>query len=443
MELFLVIVSGLTIVLVLALFQQIRRVNRDDERIERLVKDEMSRSRQENQSAAREGRQELGKNIAAFESSLLAQMKTVSDLQEKQFNRFSAQLDKLISENERRLEALRESLEKNLRFLQEENSKKLDQMRQVVDEKLHATLERRLGESFNLISERLEAVYKGLGEMQKLASGVDDLKRVFTNVKTRGTWGEVQLGNLLEQILTSDQYAENVATREGSNDRVEFAIKLPGRDDAGSVVWLPIDAKFPQEDYLRLLDARDKADAGLAEEAVKALEKRIRNEAKNIREKYVDPPHTTDFAILFLPIEGLFAEVLRRPGLAESLQADFRVVVTGPTTLTALLNSLQMGFRTLAIEKRTSDVWKLLGAVKSQFSDFGDLLDKTQKKLKEASNSIENASRKSRVIQRKLRDVTSLSGRESAAMLEEGGEESEPEVSEEEGGKEEEKGENS
>ena len=435
MELFLVIVSGLTIVLVLALFQQIRRVNRDDERIERLVKDEMSRSRQENQSAAREGRQELGKNIAAFESSLLAQMKTVSDLQEKQFNHFSAQLDKLISENERRLEALRESLEKNLRFLQEENSKKLDQMRQVVDEKLHATLERRLGESFNLISERLEAVYKGLGEMQKLASGVDDLKRVFTNVKTRGTWGEVQLGNLLEQILTSDQYAENVATREGSNDRVEFAIKLPGRDDAGSVVWLPIDAKFPQEDYLRLLDARDKADAGLAEEAVKALEKRIRTEAKNIREKYVDPPHTTDFAILFLPIEGLFAEVLRRPGLAESLQADFRVVVTGPTTLTALLNSLQMGFRTLAIEKRTSDVWKLLGAVKSQFSDFGDLLDKTQKKLKEASNSIENASRKSRVIQRKLRDVTSLSGRESAAMLEEGGEESEPEVSEEEGEK--------
>jgi DNA recombination protein RmuC len=410
-------------------------VNRDDERIERLVKDEMSRSRQENQSAAREGRQELGKNIAAFEASLLAQMKTVSDLQEKQFNRFSAQLDKLISENERRLEALRESLEKNLRFLQEENSKKLDQMRQVVDEKLHATLERRLGESFNLISERLEAVYKGLGEMQKLASGVDDLKRVFTNVKTRGTWGEVQLGNLLEQILTSDQYAENVATREGSNDRVEFAIKLPGRDDAGSVVWLPIDAKFPQEDYLRLLDARDKADAGLAEEAVKALEKRIRNEAKNIREKYVDPPHTTDFAILFLPIEGLFAEVLRRPGLAESLQADFRVVVTGPTTLTALLNSLQMGFRTLAIEKRTSDVWKLLGAVKSQFSDFGDLLDKTQKKLKEASNSIENASRKSRVIQRKLRDVTSLSGKESAAMLEEGGEESEPEVSEGEGEK--------
>ena len=435
MELFLVIESGLTIVLVLALFQQIRRVNRDDERIERLVKDEMSRSRQENQSAAREGRQELGKNIAAFEASLLAQMKTVSDLQEKQFNRFSAQLDKLISENERRLEALRESLEKNLRFLQEENSKKLDQMRQVVDEKLHATLERRLGESFNLISERLEAVYKGLGEMQKLASGVDDLKRVFTNVKTRGTWGEVQLGNLLEQILTSDQYAENVATREGSNDRVEFAIKLPGRDDAGSVVWLPIDAKFPQEDYLRLLDARDKADAGLAEEAVKALEKRIRNEAKNIREKYVDPPHTTDFAILFLPIEGLFAEVLRRPGLAESLQADFRVVVTGPTTLTALLNSLQMGFRTLAIEKRTSDVWKLLGAVKSQFSDFGDLLDKTQKKLKEASNSIENASRKSRVIQRKLRDVTSLSGKESAAMLEEGGEESEPEVSEGEGEK--------
>ncbi|MBN2726937.1 DNA recombination protein RmuC [Candidatus Mcinerneyibacteriota bacterium] len=433
MEWVLTAMSGLVLILVLALFQQIRRVNRDDERIERLVKDEMSRSRQENQAAARDGRQELAKNITTFENSLLGQMKAVSDLQEKQFNRFSAQLDKLISENERRLEALRESLEKNLRFLQEENSKKLDQMRQVVDEKLHATLERRLGESFNLISERLEAVYKGLGEMQKLASGVDDLKRVFTNVKTRGTWGEVQLGNLLEQILTSDQYAENVATREGSNDRVEFAIKLPGRDDAGSIVWLPIDAKFPQEDYLRLLDARDKADAALAEEAVKALEKRIRSEAKNIREKYVDPPHTTDFAILFLPIEGLFSEVLCRPGLAESLQADYRVVITGPTTLTALLNSLQMGFRTLAIEKRTSDVWKLLGAVKSQFSDFGDLLDKTQKKLKEASNSIENASRKSRVIQRKLRDVTSLSGKESAAMLGEAGEgeENDSEVPEE------------
>ena len=427
------VLSGLVFILVLSLFQQVRRLNRDDERIERLVKDEMSRSRQENQSASRESRLELSKSIATFEKSLLGQMKTVSDIQENQFNRFSVQLDKLISENERRLEALRESLEKNLRFLQQENSKKLDQMRQVVDEKLHATLERRLGESFNLISERLEAVYKGLGEMRKLASGVDDLKRVFTNVKTRGTWGEVQLGNLLEQILTSDQYEENVATREGSNDRVEFAIKLPGRDDAGSIVWLPIDAKFPQEDYLRLLDAQEKADAVMAEEAVKSLEKRIRNEAKNIHEKYVDPPHTTDFAILFLPIEGLYAEVLRRPGLAESLQSDYRVVITGPTTLSALLNSLQMGFRTLAIEKRSSDVWKLLGAVKTQFSDFGDLLDKTQKKLKEASNSIENASRKSRVIQRKLRDVTSLSGKEAVAMLgkDAGGEENETEISEE------------
>jgi len=429
MEWFMMALIALVFLLVIVLIVQLRGFRRDDERIERLVKDEMSRSRQESHISAREGREELSKSVASFEKSFLGQMKASSDLQEKQFIRFSSQLDKLISENERRLEALRETVEKRLSFLQEENTKKLDQMRQVVDEKLHATLERRLGESFNLISERLEAVYKGLGEMKELASGVDDLKRVFTNVKTRGTWGEVQLGNLLEQVLTKDQYQENVATKEGSRDRVEFAIKLPGRDEDDSVVWLPIDAKFPQEDYLRLLDARDNADAALAEEALKALEKRMRSEAKNIRDKYVDPPHTTDFAILFLPIEGLYAEVLRCSGLAESLQSDFRVVVTGPTTLTALLNSLQMGFRTLAIEKRSGEVWKLLGAVKTQFSDFGDLLDKTQKKLKEASNSIETASRKSRSIQRKLRDVTSLSGKEAVGVLgepeEEGDEESE------------------
>jgi DNA recombination protein RmuC len=322
---------------------------------------------------------------------------------------------------EERFERLQKSNEDRLGKLQEDNSKKLDQMRAVVEEKLQTTLETRLGESFRQVSERLEQVHKGLGEMQALASGVGDLKKVLTNVKTRGTWGEVQLGNLLEQVLTAEQYAANVATRPGSADRVEFAIRLPGRDEhRDETVWLPIDAKFPTEDYQRLVEAQEAADPVAAEAAGKQLEGRIVKSARDIRDKYVEPPHTTDFAVMFLPTEGLYAEVVRRQGLLETLQRECRVVVSGPTTLAALLNSLQMGFRTLAIEQRSSEVWKLLGAVKGEFGKFGSLLDRVHKQLETASRSIDTAARKTRTIERKLRGVEELPVGESRALLDTG-----------------------
>jgi DNA recombination protein RmuC len=289
-------------------------------------------------------------------------------------------------------------------------------MRQTVDEKLHATLEHRLGESFKLVSERLEQVHRGLGEMQSLATGVGDLKRVLSNVKTRGIWGEVQLGNLLEQVLIREQYETNVATVPGSSERVEFAIKLPGTR-LESPVWLPIDAKFPREDYERLLDAQDRADQAGADVAGRMLELRIKTEARSIRDKYVSPPHTTDFAMLFLPTEGLYAEVLRRPGLAEELQRTCRVVLAGPTSLAALLNSLQMGFKTLAIEQRSSEVWQLLGAVKTEFGKFGDVLARTKKQLDSVSNSLGDAQTRTRVIERKLRVVEGLGEVQSQELL--------------------------
>ena len=333
------------------------------------------------------------------------------------FDAFSAQLRTLTEMNEQKLERVRGVVEERLSKIQEDNTKKLEQMRETVDEKLHRTLEKRLSESFLQVSERLEAVHKGLGEMQSLASNVGDLKRVLTNVKTRGTFGEVQLEMLLEQLLSPEQYGKNVATKSGSADRVEFAIKLPGREDSKDVVYLPIDCKFPIEDYQRMLDAEDVGDTTVFQEAAKALMSRIKAEAKSIATKYLDPPNTTDFAIMYLPIEGLFAEVLRHSGLMESIQQEHRVVVSGPTTLTALLNSLQMGFRTLAIQKRSSEVWELLGAIKTQFGSFGDLLQKTQKKLQEASNSIETAARKSRSIERKLRTVEELPVSQSEYLL--------------------------
>jgi DNA recombination protein RmuC len=280
-------------------------------------------------------------------------------------------------------------------------------MRKTVDEKLHATLEQRLGQSFQLVSERLELVHRGLGEMQTLAAGVGDLKRVLTNVKTRGVWGEVQLIAMIEQIFTPEQFATNVATRPNSSERVEVAIRLPGGGDLRPV-WLPIDAKFPVEDYQRLLDAHERADAEAAEAAAKALEARLRTEARTIREKYVEPPYTTDFAILYLPAEGLYAEALRRPGLAESLQRELRVVLAGPTNLAALLNSLQMGFRTLAIEKRASEVWQVLGQVKTEFAKFGEVLEKTKTKLDQARSQFDQIGVRSRAIERKLRDVEAL-----------------------------------
>jgi DNA recombination protein RmuC len=304
--------------------------------------------------------------------------------------------------------------------LQEDNSKKLEQMRATVEEKLQSTLEKRLGDSFKQVSERLEQVYKGLGEMRHLASGVGDLKKVLTNVRTRGTWGEIRLSHILEQILTPDQYDVNVATKKDGSERVEFAVKLPGQEaDKEKVVWMPIDSKFPQEDYQRLLDAQEIADKESADKFIKQLEMRIKAEAKSIREKYIDPPATTDFGIMFLPVEGLYAEVLRLPGLCDFLQREYRIVVTGPTTLAALLNSLQMGFRTLAVEKRSSEVWELLGAVKSEFGRFGDVLSKTKKKLQEASNSIDKAETRTRAIERQLKNVQAVPAPATAASIEE------------------------
>ncbi|MFZ5353490.1 MAG: DNA recombination protein RmuC [Bacillota bacterium] len=328
------------------------------------------------------------------------------------------QLSTLLQSNENKLEKMRNVLEDRLKYLQEDNSRKLEQMRATVDEKLHMTLEQRLGESFRLVSDRLEAVHKGLGEMQSLAAGVGDLKRVLTNVKTRGTWGEIQLDSILEQILTPEQYGKNVCTRKNGTERVEFALRLPGRDDNTEQIWLPIDSKFPQEDYQRLIDAQERADTAAVDEASRQLEIRVKASAKDIRDKYIDPPNTTDFGIMFLPTEGLYAEVLRRPGLCEQLQLEYRVVVAGPMTLIALLNSLQMGFKTLAIEKRSSEVWALLGAVKTEFGKFGVILDKTQKKLQEASNTIESAARKTRNIQRKLKNVQELSANDASNLLE-------------------------
>lgn len=376
---------------------------------EHMLKDEMTRSREETGKNAQQARAELSKALQDSSDSLLRRMTENAGMQKDLLDSFAKQLSAMTRINEEKLEKMRNTVDDQLRGLREDNTKKLEQMRATVDEKLQSTLEKRLGESFQLVSQRLEQVHKGLGEMQTLATGVGDLKKVLTNVKTRGTWGEIQLGNILEQILTPDQYGKNVPTKKNSGDRVEFAIKLPGQStDAEAVVWMPIDAKFPQEDYQRLMDAQDAADRPAAERSVRNLETRIKAEARDIKEKYVDPPFTTDFAIMFLPVEGLYAEVLRRPGLSEFLQREYRVVITGPTTLSALLNSLQMGFRTLAIEKRSSDVWELLGVVKTEFGKFGQVLAKTRKKLQEAGNTIDQATVRSRAIERKLRKVQEI-----------------------------------
>lgn len=390
------------------------------ERNERLVNSEISKNREESNSNARQVREELNHSVHSFNESILVRMAEIANLQRNQLDIFATQLGSLTKTNDQKLEQLRKTVEERLLLIQQDNGKKLDQMRATVDEKLSATLEQRLGESFKLVSERLEAVHKGLGEMQTLASGVGDLKKVLTNVKTRGIWGEIQLGNLLEQILTPEQYATNVITKVGSNDRVEFAIKLPARDGHDSIIWLPIDAKFPMEDYERLIEAQDQANLPRIEELGKSLENRIKLEGKTICDKYIDPPNTTDFGLLFLPVEGLYAEVLRRPGLCEFLQREYKVIITGPTTLAALINSLQMGFRTLAIEKRSSEVWTLLSAVKTEFGKFVEVLEKTQKKLQEASNTIETATRKSRTIARKLKNVQTLPAHEAESLLGQG-----------------------
>jgi DNA recombination protein RmuC len=402
--------------------------------------DHLSRElRLEIQTQARESRQEFAQTLSTFQQTMLLQIGENTRTQNSQIDLFQTQVTglqqtvsrtlqqvtlqltdqlRLLSQgNEQSLKEVRQTVEQRLMALQLDNEKKLEQMRQTVDEKLHATLEQRLGESFKQVAERLEQVHHGLGEMQTLAQGVGDLKRVLTNVKSRGIFGEIQLARLLEQVFTPDQYAANVITVPGSNERVEFAIRLPGRLDDGQPVWLPLDAKFPREDYERLIDALDRAEREPAEIAAKALEQRIRDEAKMIAAKYLSPPHTTDFAVLFLPTEGLYAELLRRPGLMESLQRDHRVTLAGPTTLLAMLNSLHVGFRTLALEKRSSEVWKVLGAVKTEFAKFGEALVKTKKKLEEASSNIELVERRARVMTRELRSVEALPDDAAATQL--------------------------
>jgi DNA recombination protein RmuC len=396
----------------------------EQKRLADVVKSEIAANRQETAQSAQQARQELAAALKSSSDSLQQRLAENIRVQKDQLDSFSKQLIALARLNEDKLETMRKTLETQLRSLQEDNTRKLEQMRATVDEKLQSTLDKRLGESFKQVSERLEQVYKGLGEMRTLASGVGDLKRVLTNVKTRGTWGEIRLSHILEQILTPDQYGVNIATKEKSNDRVEYAIKLPGQDaDKEKIVWLPIDSKFPQEDYQRLMDAQEDADKELAEKHIKNLEIRIKAEAKLIKQKYLEPPGTTDFGIMFLPVEGLYAEVLRRPGLCDTLQREHRIVVTGPTTLAALLNSLQMGFRTLAIEKRSSEVWQLLGVVKTEFGKFGDVLAKTKKKLQEAGLTIDQAEIRTRAIARKLREVQEIPLTGINNLIEEGQEE--------------------
>ncbi|AQV94960.1 recombinase RmuC [Cupriavidus necator] len=426
------------------------------ERLEREVRTEVA-------EAARGSRGESAQQMLRFQQALSSQLTGIATLQNNQIDTFAQQLAKLtetntqqleqvrqhlmlqgqqardeqagtlrrfgeglqqqlaqMSEaNERRLAEVRATLEKKLQDIEANNAAKLEEMRRTVDEKLHATLEQRLGESFRLVSDRLEQVHRGLGEMQVLAQGVGDLKKVLTNVKSRGTWGEVQLEMLLEQMLTPEQYGKNVETVRNSGARVEFAIRLPGKAAGGdnTPVWLPVDAKFPKEQYERLVDAQERGDPDGVLAFGRELEVALRREAQTIAEKYLSPPQTTDFAILFLPTEGLYAEVLRRPGLTDLLQRDYRVTVSGPTTLTALLNSLQMGFRTLALEKRSSEVWEVLGAVKTEFGKFGDVLAKTRDTLERAARNIEQAEVRTRQMARKLRTVEALPGEAAQQVL--------------------------
>ena len=383
-----------------------------------LLRDELRASREEAAKAASELRQEVSGTHQAGTKSLVNTLSQIGEAQATKFQAFTEQLKNLTESNQAGLKHLQQTVDGRLQELRTSNEKKLDQMREVVDEKLQTTLEKRLGESFKLVGDRLEAVQKGLGEMRSLASGVGDLKKVLTNVKTRGTWGEVQLGALLEQILTPDQFDRNVKPRPDSRDVVEFAIRLPGASsEPDQCVWLPIDSKFPQEDYLRLVEASDNGDVAAVQAAQSALIRSIQDSAKDVSTKYLNPPLTTDFAILFLPTEGLYAEALRHPGLVERLQREHRIVVAGPTTLAAVLNSLRIGFRTLAIEQRSSEVWKVLGAVKHEFSKFGGVLEKVKRQLDTAGRTLEETGVRTRAMERKLRTVEALPADAATEML--------------------------
>lgn len=389
----------------------------NNENTKNSIKEDIYRSKEETNNSLKMNREELRSNLKVMSDSVFNQITNLTNLEKNQLDTFSNLLVSLTSLNEEKLNKMRETIEQKLQELQRDNNTKLEEMRKTVDEKLHSTLEKRLGDHFSSIGNRLELLYKQLGEMSTLSNGVNDLKRALTNVKTRGIWGEILLGNLIDDILTKEQYETNFSTKKGSNDRVEFAIKLPGHDNLDTKVYLPIDAKFPQEDYRKLLEAEESGDKAAIELARKQLDVRIKSEAKDIKEKYLDPPNTTDFGILFLPTESLFAEAIKSPNLIELLQKEYRVVIAGPTTLAAILNSLQMGFRTLAIEKRSSEVWNLLGAVKTEFGKFGDILEKTHKKLQEASNTIDTATRKTRTIERRLKTVQEVPQEQSEMLL--------------------------
>ena len=408
--------------LALVLALRPRRDSWLDERLDELARgnERLERELRAAVEASASGlRMETGTRLGELQSGLVQQVTGLGGAQGQQLHDFAARMQQQFADLTRAIQLnlgeVRTTLQGQLSALQQGNETKLDQMRATVEEKLQSTLEARLGESFRLVSERLEQVHRGLGEMQSLAAGVGDLKRVLSNVKSRGTFGEVQLAALLEQVLAPDQYASNVVTRPGTNERVEFAIRMPGRDE--TPVWLPVDAKFPSEDYERILAAQESADREAFDAAARALESRIRLEAKTLREKYVEPPHTTDFAILFLPTEGLFAEVLRRPGLTEALNRELRIVVAGPTTLFAMLNSLQMGFRTLALEKRSAEVWQVLGAVKTEFGKFGDVLGRLKSQLQTASNTIDSAETRTRAMTRALRAVEALPAEQATRLL--------------------------
>ena len=377
-----------------------------EEKLERVSRD----MRYEISENLRGNRQEMSQSMAQFQQTLTEQLALMQ-------TNLNAQLQTLGEGNTRRMAEVRETLDRQLQNLQETNIAKLEEMRKTVDEKLQTTLEKRLSESFKQVAERLEQVHQGLGQMQSLAQGVGDLQKVLSNVKTRGIFGEVQLQALLDQVLTIEQYGKQIETKPRSNQRVDFAIKLPGRSEDGATVWLPIDAKFPREDYERLLEAQNRSDAAGAETAAKAMEARIRLEAKTIAESYLAPPHTTDFAILFLPVEGLYAEVLRRPGLMDNLQRDYRVTLAGPTTLLAILNSLHMGFRTLALEKQASEVWKVLGAVKTEFERYGEWVAKVREQVQKAADTLDKADTRSKQMRRALKVVEALPETEALARL--------------------------
>ena len=426
LEFFLLLALGM-LLLILQIAALLRGRGGDAQRLDRI--EQLLRS--ELHGSAQATRQELNATLAQSHGATVQQLDSMRqqihlhaasgrEEQSAALKRFADTLNQTLSalteSNAQRMLEVRATLETRIRDLQTDNASRLEEMRKTVDEKLHATLETRLSESFRQVSERLEKVHQGLGEMQQLAIGVGDLKRVLTNVKTRGTWGEVQLEMLLEQVLTPDQYAKNVETVPGTGARVEFAIKLPGQQDGAVPVWLPVDAKFPKEQYERLVDAAERADADGVALFGRELERAVRGEAKTICEKYLAPPLTTDFAILFLPTEGLYAEVMRRPGLADELQRTLRVSIAGPSTLSALLSSLQMGFRTLALEKRSSEVWQVLGAVKTEFSKFGDVLSATKLTLEKAAKNIESAEVRSRQMARKLKSVEALPS-EAAQLL--------------------------